>query len=199
MRDVRGWYMRKKLLLFYDMKPTSREGRRVVREKRKAEKEQRRMRALDEYDTKNYMKDLEYLARLSFIQESTRQWIEARMYELRESANMYEHSVGQLLMKMNVDFIHQAPFVFRPKSIYFCDFYLPESRIVIEVDGSYHNGSSMIVRDRERDYNFRSVGIWVIRVSNSEVKDAGRLKLRISETINKRLNWKKEKAAKENS
>lgn len=167
------------------------------KQKGKREKNQKRQRrtddgkvkfrVLDEYDTRNYLRDIEYLARLSFLEESTRSWIEARMYELRDCSNRYEQFVGQLLMKKGVDFIHQAPFVFRPKTIYFADFYLPESRIVIEVDGIYHNDPNMIAKDYVRDANFKSVGIWVIRVSNEETRDTKRLWLRISEVINKRL------------
>lgn len=141
------------------------------------------MRVLDKYDTENYCRDLEYLARLSFLKESTRQWIEARMYELRDSANRYEHEVGQLLMKKGLEFIHQAPFVFRPHSIYFCDFYIPQKRVVIEVDGIYHNSSLMVSNDAERDANFKSVGIRVIRIANEEILDSKRLSLRLDQFL----------------
>lgn len=141
------------------------------------------MRLLDEYDTKGYFKDLEYLGRISYISESTRDWIEARMYELREKANVYEHKVGELLIQNGIDFIHQAPFVFRPKTIYFVDFYLPKQRIVIEVDGNYHDSRTMRHKDSDRDYNFKSIGIRVIRVSNGETGDLKMLALRLSEYI----------------
>jgi len=141
------------------------------------------MRKLDEYDTRNYCRDLEYLARLSFLPDSTRGWIEARMYELREKSNRYEHTVGELLMKKGLDFIHQAPFVFRPKKIYFCDFYLPQKRAVLEIDGIYHMGNAQFSKDRERDANFKSVGIRVIRIANSETGDAKMLSLRLDQLL----------------
>ena len=150
---------------------------------RKAKQKAKKMRLLDEYDTKGYFKDLEYLGRISYISESTRSWIEARMYELRESANIYEHKIGELLINNGIDFIHQAPFVFRPKTIYFVDFYLPKQRIVIEVDGSYHDSRTMRHKDSDRDYNFKSIGIRVIRVSNGETGDLKMLALRLSEYI----------------
>ena len=141
------------------------------------------MRVLDEYDTKGYCRDLEYLARLSFIPQSTREWIEARMYELRESANQYEQKLGGYLIRKGVEFIHQAPFVFRPRTIYFCDFYLPKHRVVIEVDGIYHNGNMQFAKDTERDANFKSIGIRVIRVANEELGDLKRLAVRLEEQI----------------
>lgn len=150
---------------------------------RKAKQKAKKMRLLDEYDTKGYFKDLEYLGRISYISESTRDWIEARMYELREKANVYEHKVGELLINNGIDFIHQAPFVFRPKTIYFVDFYLPKQRIVIEVDGNYHDSRTMRHKDSDRDYNFKSIGIRVIRVSNGETGDLKMLALRLSEYI----------------
>lgn len=150
---------------------------------RKAKQKAKKTRLLDEYDTKGYFKDLEYLGRISYISESTRAWIEARMYELREKANVYEHKVGELLINNGIDFIHQAPFVFRPKTIYFVDFYLPKQRIVIEVDGNYHDSRTMRHKDSDRDYNFKSIGIRVIRVSNGETGDLKMLALRLSEYI----------------
>ena len=153
------------------------------RREKKKEKKGRLLRALDEYDTRGYFRDLEYLGRISYISESTRAWIEARMYELREGANVYEHKVGELLINNGIDFIHQAPFVFRPKTIYFTDFFLPKERIVIEVDGMYHKSNEMLRKDAERDYNFKSIGIRVIRVSNGETGDLKMLALRLSEHI----------------
>jgi very-short-patch-repair endonuclease len=140
-------------------------------------------RKLDEYDARCYYKDLEYIARLSYIPESTRSWIEARMYELRASANCYEHNLGEMLIRNHIDFIHQAPFVFRPKTIYFCDFYIPSKRIVIEVDGIYHNGQVQLSKDLERDANLKSIGIRVIRIANEETKDQKRLALRLSQFL----------------
>lgn len=145
-------------------------------------KSQKKSSALDDHNAREYYKDLEYLGRLSFISQGTRDWIEARMYELRASANIYEITFAEFLMKEGVDFIHQAPFVFIPRTIYFCDFYLPKERISIEIDGVYHNTQTQSKKDEERDANFKSIGIRVIRVSNSEVRSE-KMKLRLSEYI----------------
>ena len=154
-----------------------------MKKQNKKEAKKKKMRILDEHDIKGYFRDLSYLGRLSYLREGTRDWIENRMYELRDSANCYEHKMGEFLIKNKIDFIHQAPFVFRPKTIYFCDFFLPEMRLVIEVDGNYHQGAIQAAKDAERDYNFKSVGIRVIRVFNEEVNDIEMLKTRLSQYI----------------
>lgn len=105
------------------------------------------------------------------------------MYELREKANCYEHKMGEILIESGIDFIHQAPFVFRPKTIYFCDFYIPSHRIVIEIDGIYHNSAVQSMKDTERDFNFKSIGIRVVRIANEETNDKEKLKLRLSQYI----------------
>jgi very-short-patch-repair endonuclease len=52
---------------------------------------------------------------------------------------------------------------------YVADIYIPERRIVIEVDGPSHRGREW--RDRIRDAKFRSdLGIRTIRIENSEVE-----------------------------
>ena len=150
---------------------------------RKSAREKTKIRELDRYDALGYERDLEYLGRLSFLSEGTRAWIEARMYELREKANVYEHRLGGFLMERKVEFIHQAPFVFRPRTIYFCDFYIPSLRIAVEVDGNYHDGPEMRARDAERDANFRSVGIRVVRVANAETLDTKMLAMRLSQYL----------------
>lgn len=157
--------------------------KKVEIQKIRAAKKAAKLRALDKHDTEGYFKDLEYIGRLSFVPEGTRSWIEVTMYSLRERANIYEHALGELLIKKKVDFIHQAPFVFRPKKIYFAGFYLPSYRIVVEVDGVYHNGNEMVSRDAERDHNFKSIGIRVVRVANEETKDPAHLSLRLAQFI----------------
>lgn len=187
MRDKGAGMQYCELLLRFDMKrPISRKGRKADNEKRVKKIDGKlKFRVLDEYDMRNYARDLEYLARLSFLKESTRDWIENRMYELRDGSNRYEQFMGQLLMKKGIDFIHQAPFVFRPHNIYFCDFYLPQYRMVVEVDGVYHQGNLQFSKDAERDANFRSVGILVFRVNNSETLDTKRLSIRLDDFIAK--------------
>lgn len=53
---------------------------------------------------------------------------------------------------------------------YVADIYIPQCRMVIEVDGPSHEGRKW--RDRIRDAKFRrDLGIRTIRIKNSEVED----------------------------
>ena len=49
------------------------------------------------------------------------------------------------------------------------DFYSPELKMAIEVDGGYHSGEDQKVYDRERQRIFESIGIKVLRFKNKEV------------------------------
>lgn len=144
--------------------------------------EQKKARLLDEYNAKNYFSDIEYIGRLA-IPEYRKDWIEMTMYELRDKANIYERNLGELLVKRGIKFIHQAPFVFYGKKIYFADFYLPEYRMIVEVDGMYHSGDKQFTYDKERDENFRSIKIKTLRLANAETKDETRMALRLSQYI----------------
>lgn len=157
--------------------------KKTTKQVKQAKRKEKKLRALDRYDIKGYFRDIEYLGKLSFLREGTREWMETRMYELRDSANMYEHKMGELLIEKKIDFIHQAPFAFRPRTIYFCDFFLPKDRIVIEVDGIYHKSQTQLEKDRERDANFKSIGIRVIRVTNEETMNKKLVSLRLAEFI----------------
>lgn len=124
---------------------------------------------------------MEYLGRLNFVSPRKKTWIEYKMYELRASANRYEHNIAEYLIKRGVKFIHQAPFVFYGEKIYFADFYLPDKRLIIEVDGEYHRGDNQFEYDKERDANFKSIKIQTIRLANAETIDEKTLKLRLSQ------------------
>ncbi len=49
------------------------------------------------------------------------------------------------------------------------DFYCPEVRLAIEVDGSAHSGAEAIAHDRERDAALRRIGVSVLHFTNAEV------------------------------
>lgn len=141
---------------------------------------QKKQKALDEYNSRAYYSDIEYLGRLN-IPRGKRDWIEMKMYELRASANIYEHNVAEFLLSKGIRFVHQAPFVFYGEKIYFADFYLPDFRLVIEVDGEYHLGDNQFSYDKERDSAFRGIKIQTIRLANAETKDKRGLGLRLSQ------------------
>ena len=56
---------------------------------------------------------------------------------------------------------------------YFADFYIPAKKIVIEIDGGYHNNESQIIKDKMRTSDLiNQCGVSnVIRFTNDEVLD----------------------------
>ena len=58
------------------------------------------------------------------------------------------------------------------------DFYCPELRLVIELNGSVHDSQDQRLRDRERDAVLTLASVRVVRIRNAEVNRA-----RLVETI----------------
>ena len=52
---------------------------------------------------------------------------------------------------------------------YIVDFYVPDKRLVIELDGSQHYGTEGVEQDRMRDAYFADRRIRVVRYSNHEI------------------------------
>ena len=52
---------------------------------------------------------------------------------------------------------------------YIVDFYCPERSLVVEVDGDSHADTKQLNKDRERDDYLRSIGLRVVRYSNSDI------------------------------
>lgn len=125
------------------------------------------------------IRDYSHLSKLR-VNDSTRDWIETRMYELREEANVYEMNCISYFQNKGEEFIHQAPFVIDGK-IYFADFYLPKRKIIIEIDGKYHDSNSQHKYDKIRDSAFASYGIRTFRVPNEMAKSQKLIKIALSE------------------
>ena len=70
------------------------------------------------------------------------------------------------------DFLKQLPVtVHRQKIIgkYIVDFYIPQYKVVIEVDGRQHSRSQNRISDAERDKYLAELGIMVLRYKNIDV------------------------------
>ena len=70
------------------------------------------------------------------------------------------------------EFLKELPVpVKRQKVIeqYIVDFYIPQARIVIEVDGSQHFEDRGREQDRVRDERLNELGLLVLRYSNADV------------------------------
>lgn len=147
--------------------------------KTKSPKKKTGKTALEMFNEINFMEDYAIIGKFCNLPPSKKDWIEVRRYELQASANKYEHLMGEYLINKGIKFIHQAPFVINGK-IYFLDFYLPERRLAVEVDGIYHESMRQSDYDATRDYNFRSIGIKTLRINNNETHDWNQLDIRLA-------------------
>lgn len=56
-----------------------------------------------------------------------------------------------------------------PLSIYIADFYCHKLKLVIEVDGDYHQVEEQLLLDKKRTENIEFQGLKVIRFTNDEI------------------------------
>ena len=57
----------------------------------------------------------------------------------------------------------------KPIGDYIVDFFCPRAKLVIEIDGSQHFSDDMLEYDRIRDEYMRSLGLRVLRFTNTDV------------------------------
>jgi len=87
--------------------------------------------------------------------------------QLREDMTDAERCIWA---KIRMGQTHDAIF-YRQKPIgeYIVDFYCPKAKLVIEIDGSHHLVGETIEYDRIRDDHLSSLGLRVLRFTNTEV------------------------------
>ena len=71
------------------------------------------------------------------------------------------------------DFLKKLPVtVHRQKNIgnYIVDFYIPSSRLVIEIDGIQHREKEYLEADKQRDFELTNLGNRVLRFSNFDIR-----------------------------
>jgi len=78
-----------------------------------------------------------------------------------------EKKLWQRIRKQNlgVKFRRQHPI-----NRYIADFYCHEARLIVEIDGGYHNDEDQIAYDMGRTRELEEFGIRVIRFTNEEVE-----------------------------
>jgi len=57
----------------------------------------------------------------------------------------------------------------KPIRIYVADFYCPELKLVVELDGEVHTDPRQAVHDENRDSYLRSIGCTILRFPNREI------------------------------
>lgn len=98
-------------------------------------------------------------------------WCNCTRTKLLESRTVYEDKVfSRLNPKKKKCAIRQQRLEF-DGHIYFADIYIDRWKIIIEVDGGYHNTSTKSRSDKERDELCSKHCIRVFRITNDQVMD----------------------------
>lgn len=74
--------------------------------------------------------------------------------------------------------IRQQP-ITTGRKLYFADIYLPELKVIVEIDGAYHYSSKQKRRDNNRSAGIWRMGYHVVRLSNHDARDINKVKAKI--------------------
>lgn len=91
---------------------------------------------------------------------------------LKQHARQLRSGMTKQERRLWYDFFKKIPISARRQYIigsYIADFYIPEARLVIELDGSQHFQAEGQEYDRKRDAVFRNRGLTVVRYANCDV------------------------------
>jgi very-short-patch-repair endonuclease len=80
------------------------------------------------------------------------------------------------LKYLNVRFKRQHPLLY-----FIADFYCHKAKLIIEVDGGYHNVPEQYLYDQNRDSELKELGLKVIRFTNEQVLNHIEITLEIIE------------------
>lgn len=95
--------------------------------------------------------------------------------EQKSKTTQYEEHFSKFLKTININFKEQFPLYISDKSnvirkFYIADFYIPELRTIVEIDGGYHNLNTQRKKDIQRTKDIKDcLGLRVIRFTNEQV------------------------------
>lgn len=118
------------------------------------------------YSTENVRIEGVEVLGIDRLSDSMRQWVASNRRRLLQAVTLPEKVTAQMLSRFDDRPVRQAFFMIR-KRCYFLDFFFPERMVAVEIDGSIHRLKK--THDRQRDADFRSIGIRTIRISNNDV------------------------------
>ena len=95
-----------------------------------------------------------------------KEWVVENGTRLFARRNKSELLAGERLAQLFPRVEQQVYFRIHGRS-YFLDFYIPEKKLAIEIDGAYHK--TRRETDKRRDMDFNKIGIRTIRISASSV------------------------------
>lgn len=93
----------------------------------------------------------------------------SRIRKLRRFPTRYENIMKRKLTRAGFKYVFQKAFF---NEYYFCivDFFLRKHRLIIEIDGKYHDEYEQRKKDRGHNKFLSSMGFVVIRIKNEDVE-----------------------------
>jgi very-short-patch-repair endonuclease len=90
--------------------------------------------------------------------------------ELKHKATPSETRFKLLFGHLQIPYVFQYPIKREDcDSFYIVDFYMPTLKLVVEIDGEYHDEPEQKVKDKKRDTFLKSKGYRVVRLTNSQI------------------------------
>lgn len=115
---------------------------------------------------------------------SRKDWIEANEVVLKSKSTTFEDIIYRKLSKsLKKRVKRQTPFTING-NVYFADICIKCKKLIIEVDGKYHETELVKARDKVRDFDFSSIGYKTIRIKNEDVLDSNKLSDFVNTIIN---------------
>jgi very-short-patch-repair endonuclease len=99
-------------------------------------------------------------------QHFNKKYMQKRRRQLRSNMTDCEKIIWKYLRgkKLNVRFLRQYSV-----DNYVIDFYCPELKLAIEIDGKIHEEAERMIYDKERQNHIEKYGIKFIRIKNEEL------------------------------
>lgn len=109
--------------------------------------------------------------RIENREETSQRWEKRTRKELLKKSTKYEKMVFKKLKSVLGNRLKPQHMFIIDGKIYFADMSIKSKKLIIEVDGGYHNTSEQQCKDNLRDKAFESIGYKTIRIPNDKACD----------------------------
>lgn len=100
------------------------------------------------------------------------EWAVDNKKKLEDNATKYEKYLYRALFRALKKRVKvQTPYLINGH-LYYADISIPSLKLIIEVDGGYHNTEEQKTKDKQRDDDFKSIGYTTLRYTNEQVANS---------------------------
>lgn len=145
------------------------------------EQEKRKRENLENRKYNEQVKQIQFATKKT--PKSLVEWASKNKKKLEESSTKYEKSLYNSLRKTLKKRIKaQNPYLINGH-LYYADMAIPSLKLIIEIDGGYHNTYEQKAKDKQRDDDFKSIGYTTLRYTNEQVESRDGKKKIIQEIL----------------